>query len=171
MVKAITKLVGSDITNAILRTANGSNHKSIDEFTLYKLMKVAIDGADRPSKNDVLEQLIKVINHKFNFCKKVSTNMELMQLNAAQMAMYGFIISILQLMLTLLANIKTATKFDYGRKFCLAMHAICKKCMYNHMHDTALLQIILKEMAGADGIQVLKDALALGVGTMHSVAK
>ncbi len=46
MVKAITKLVGSNVTNAILWTANGSNHKSIDEFTLYKVMKVAIDGTD-----------------------------------------------------------------------------------------------------------------------------
>ncbi len=30
IVKAVTKLVGSDITDAVLRTANGSNHKSID---------------------------------------------------------------------------------------------------------------------------------------------
>jgi hypothetical protein len=171
VVKAITKLVGSDITDAILWMANGSNHKSIDEFTLYKVMKVAVDGADRPSKNDVLEQLIEVINHNFDFCKKVSVNMELMQLNAAQMAKYGFIISIPQLMLALLANIKTATKFDYGHKFCLAMHTIRKKYMYNHMHDAALLQIILKELAGADGIRVLKDAPTLGIGTMHSVAK
>jgi hypothetical protein len=28
--KAVTKLVGSNITNAVLRTADGSNHKSID---------------------------------------------------------------------------------------------------------------------------------------------
>jgi hypothetical protein len=41
-------------------------------------MKVAINGADRPSTNDVLEQLLEVINHTFNFCKKVSVNMELM---------------------------------------------------------------------------------------------
>ncbi len=34
-VEAITKLVGSDVTNAILRTANGSDHKSIDDFTLF----------------------------------------------------------------------------------------------------------------------------------------
>ena len=30
VVKAITKLVGSNVTNAILRTANGSNHKSVN---------------------------------------------------------------------------------------------------------------------------------------------
>jgi len=69
IVEAVSKLVGSDITDAILRRADGSDHKNIDDFTLYKVMKVAIDGADRPSKNDVLEQLIEVINHTFDFHK------------------------------------------------------------------------------------------------------
>jgi hypothetical protein len=87
----------------------------------------------------VLEQLLKGINHNFDFCKKVSVNMELMQSNAAQIATHGIVIGIPQLMLTLLANIKTATKFNYGSKFCSAMHAICKKYMYNHMHDVTLL--------------------------------
>ncbi len=80
-------------------------------------MKIAINGANQPSTNDVLEQLLEVINHTFNFCKKVSVNMELMQSNAAQMAMYGIVIGIPQLTLTLLANIEMATKSNYGRKF------------------------------------------------------
>ena len=67
VVEAVSKLVGTDITDAILRTADGSNHKSIDNFTLYEVMKVAIDGADRPTTNDVLEQLLEVINHTFDF--------------------------------------------------------------------------------------------------------
>jgi hypothetical protein len=46
VVKAIIKLVGIDITNAILRMANGSNHKNIDDFTLFEVMKSAIDGAN-----------------------------------------------------------------------------------------------------------------------------
>jgi hypothetical protein len=58
-----------------------------------------------------------VINHPFDFRKKVSVNMELMQSNAARMATYGIVIRIPQLTLTLLANIKTATKSNYGREF------------------------------------------------------
>ncbi len=85
VVEAVSKLVGSDITDAILRTPGGSNHQSIDDFTPYKEMNVAIDGGDRPNTNDVLEQLIEVINHPFDFCKKVSVNMELMQANVARM--------------------------------------------------------------------------------------
>jgi hypothetical protein len=52
------------------------------------------------------------------------------------MAMYGIVIGIPQLMITLLANIKTATKSNYGCEFCSAMQAICKKYTYNHVHDT-----------------------------------
>jgi hypothetical protein len=83
VVKAITNLIGSDVTDAILQTANGSDHKSIDEFTLFEVMNSAIDGGDRPSTNNMLEQLLEVINHNFDFCKKVSVNMKLMQSNAA----------------------------------------------------------------------------------------
>jgi hypothetical protein len=67
VVKAVTKLVGSDITDAVLRTANGSNHKSIDDYMLFAVMAAAIDGTNQPSTTDVLEQLLEVINHTFDF--------------------------------------------------------------------------------------------------------
>jgi hypothetical protein len=170
VVKAVSKLVSSNITVAILRTANGSNHKSIDDFTLYDVMKVANNGADRPTTNDLLEQLLEVINHTFDICKKVSVNMELMQSNAARMATYGIVIGIPQLTLTLLANIKTATKSEYGHEFCSAMHAICKKYTYNHVHDATPLQTTLMELVGTGGVRALKDAPAPNAGTAHSVA-
>ncbi len=150
--------------------ADGSDHKSIDDFTLFDVMKVAIDGANRPSTNDVLEQVLKVISHTFNFCKKVSVNMEPTQSNVARMATYGIVIGIPQLMLTLLANIETATKSDYGCEFCSAMHAIHKKYAYNHVHDATSLQTILTELTGADGVRTLKDAPAPNATTGRSVA-
>jgi hypothetical protein len=169
VVEAITKLVGSKVTNAILRTVNSSNYKSINEFTLYKVMKAAINGTDRPSTNNVLEQLIKVINHNFGFHKKVSINMELMQSNTAQMATYGIVIGIPQIKLKLLAN-KTATKSNYGRNFFLG-HARQKLHVQPCTHDAALLQIIHKELRDADSVQVLKDTPAPGAGTVHLVAE
>ncbi len=119
----------------------------------------------------MFEQLLKVINYNFDFCKKVSINMELMQSNAAQMATYGIVIGIPQLMLTLLANIETPTKSDYGCEFCSAMHAIHKKYTYNHVHNATLLQFILKELVVADDVRVIKDAPAPGTGTAHLVAE
>jgi hypothetical protein len=50
------------------------------------------------------------------------------------------------------------------------MQAIHKKYRYNHAHNATLLQDIMKELAGADGVRKLKDAPAPGTGTAHSVA-
>jgi hypothetical protein len=82
----------------------------VDSFRLFDVMQAAIDTADRPSTNDVLEQLLEVINHTFDFCKKISVNMELLQSNAARMARYGIIIGVPQLVLMLFADIKPQLK-------------------------------------------------------------
>jgi hypothetical protein len=47
---------------------------------------------------------------------------------------------------------------------------MCKKYTYNHVHDATLLQDIMKELAGADGVCELKNAPAPGTGTAHLVA-
>jgi hypothetical protein len=117
VVKAMTKLVGSHNTYAVLRMVDGSNHKSINNYTLFAVMAAAIDGANQPSTTNVLEQLLEVINHTFDFPKMVSVNMELMQWSATRMATFGITISIPQLTLTLTANIENATKAKYGHKF------------------------------------------------------
>ncbi len=44
--EAVMKCVGSDITDAVLRTADGSNHKNIDDYTLFAVMAAAIHGAN-----------------------------------------------------------------------------------------------------------------------------
>jgi hypothetical protein len=50
------------------------------------------------------------------------------------------------------------------------MQGICKKYTHNHVHDATLLQDIMKELAGVEGVHELKYAPAPGTGTAHSVA-
>ena len=169
--EGVTLKVGSDITDSILRTPDGSDLKSVDDYTLFEVMKAAIEGADRPSATDVLEQVIDVIHHIFDFRKKVSVNMELMQSNAARMATYGIAIGIPQLTLTLLANIETACKAEYGREFRSAMQTIRKSYAYNHVHDATSLAFIMKELTGADGVRDYKEAPAPSPGAAHSVTE
>ncbi len=97
--------------------------------------------------------------------------MELMQSNGARMATYGIIIDIPQLTLMLLANIETATKAKFGREFQSSMQAIQKIYTYNYVHDKTSLQIILKELSGADGVRKLKDAPAPNAGAAQSVTE
>ncbi len=69
----------------------------------------------------------------------------------------------------MLANINMAAKSNYGLKFHATMHAISKKYTYNHVHDATSLQVLLTELVGANGVQVLKDAPAPSMGAEHSV--
>ena len=168
--EGVTLKVGSDITDSILRTPDGSDLKSVDDYRLFEVMKAAIEGADRPSATDVLEQVMDIIHQPFDFRKKISVNMELMQSNAARMSTYGISIGIPQLTLTLLANIETACKAEYGREFRSAMQTIRKAYAYNHVHDAISLAFIMKELTGADGVRDYKEAPAPG-GSAHSVTE
>ena len=53
VVDAITALVGTNITNSVLCTSNG-NFKSVDDYTVHKVMQAAFKNADRPPMTDVL---------------------------------------------------------------------------------------------------------------------
>jgi hypothetical protein len=66
---------------------------------------------------DILEQLIEVLHYTFDFRKKISANMELIQNLANRMSAYCIEVGTPSIVLMLLANIKTATKHKYGQEF------------------------------------------------------
>jgi hypothetical protein len=148
--KAIMKLVGSNVTNAILQTANRNNQKSINE-------------------NDVLEQLIKMINHTFDFQKKVS----IIEANAIKHGTNGHLPhrhwypTVHTHSVGWRQNshqIQLRPQILFGN----AHHP--QKYTYNHVHDAALLNFFLTELAVADAVWALKDTPALSAGRAYSVA-
>jgi hypothetical protein len=116
IVEALTALVGTNITDCVLHTSDG-DFKSVEEYTVHEVMQVAHENADRPPMTDVLEQLIKVLHYTFDFHMKISANTELVQNLANMMSAYGIEVGTPLIVLMLLANIKTATKHEYGREF------------------------------------------------------
>jgi hypothetical protein len=71
---AITAKVGEQVTDAILRTADGTNFKSIDEYELYELVSAVIQAADRPRVRAIRQQLLAAISYRFNLCQRFSDN-------------------------------------------------------------------------------------------------
>ena len=116
VVETIITLVGTNITNSVLRTSNG-DLKSVDNYTLHEVLQAAYENADRPPVADVLEQLIKVLHYTLDFRRKVSANMEIVQNMANKMSAYGIYVGTPAISLMLLANIEMATKYKYGREF------------------------------------------------------
>eukprot|EP00804_Cyclotella_cryptica_P030326 CCRYP_011862-RA/>CCRYP_011862-RA protein AED:0.33 eAED:0.33 QI:0/0/0/1/0.66/0.75/4/0/887 len=167
--RAITAKVGSDVTDAVLKTADGSDLRSIDDWLLEEVLAAVVQGADRPNSSDVLAQLLHVIQFKFDFRKKVSANMELLRAKAGRMTAYGITVDDSQLALVLLANIDIASSHDWGREFCPTLQTIRRRFAYNHAHNAATVTAILKELAGADGVHKLNDAPA-PTGTANAVS-
>jgi hypothetical protein len=158
--EAITKKVGTDVTDAILKTADGSNFKSIDDWQLEDVLAAIIQGADRSNTADVLNQLLAIIQFVFDFCKKVDANMELLRSKVGHLTSYGITIDNTQLALILLANIDTAASNEWGREFRPTLQTIRRRYAYNHVHDTTSISDMFQELAGANGVQKLADAPA-----------
>ncbi len=133
IIKALTTFVGTDITNTILRQADG-DFKGLYKHTLHELLKAAVNGADRPPATDSLDQLLAVFNYAFDMCKKISMNMESLQALVVRMSTYGMDIGTAQITLVLIANIELAAKEDYGCNFRLALHKIRAKYPYSYPH-------------------------------------
>ncbi len=156
-VPALTTFVGTNITNTILRQANGY-FKGLDKYTLHELLKAAVDGADRPPATDILDQLLAVFNYAFDMRKKISINMESLQALVVRMSTYGINIGTVQIALVLISNIKLAAKEDYGHDFCSALHKIRAKYPYSYLHDDTSLKDMLQLLNSADSVLTLKEA-------------
>ena len=154
----ITALVGSDITDAILRSADGTDFKGIDEYALAELFEAALEGADRPGASEILDQLVDAITVQFDFRKKCSANVELLRLKAAKMATFGIQITEPIIASVIIANVDAAAQEEYGVDFRQSLQSIRRQYDYNHVHDAASLAIIMKELASADGARNLRDA-------------
>ena len=113
----ITALVGSDITDAILRFANGTDFKGIDKYALADLFEAAMEGADRPGASEILDQLVDAITFHFDFRKKCSANVELLCSKAAKMAAYGITISEPIVAIVIVTNVDAASQEEYSVDF------------------------------------------------------
>ena len=159
MVEALTTLVGTDITNSVLRHTNGE-YKHLDKYTLRELIQANIDRDNRQPATDVLTQLNHIINYVFDFREKISANMEDMQELITRMALHGNSIATSQIILTLMTNIDNASRKEYGPEFLPALQIIREKYKYNHKHDGTSLKAILQELAKVDLVRTLKYAPA-----------
>ena len=107
-----------------------------------------------------MAKIIEVLHYTFDFRKKISANMEHVKNLANKIIAYGIEVGTLAITLMLLANIKTATRHEYGREFQLAMQSIFSKYTYNHKHNEESLKDIMTELTKADSVPNLKDARA-----------
>ena len=82
---------------------------------------------------------------------------------------YGIVVDDTQLALVLLANIELATSEAWGREFRPALQTIRRAYAYNFAHTNDSLTVILRELAGADGVRKLNEAPSASTGAANAV--
>ena len=157
---AITSKAGARVTDAILRTADGTDFKSIDEYELHELVAAVIQAADRPRVRAIRQQLLAAIGHRFNFRQRFSDNVAVLRAKNARIAAYGIIVHDDMIANIVLAEADEAAREEWGREIGTAMDKIRLQYGYDHPHDATSLAAMLRELAAADAVRTLLDAPA-----------
>jgi hypothetical protein len=78
-----------DITDSVLRNTDCNDSKGVNEWSLYQVIQAAKQGAICPGTGDILQQVISTLNHRFDFRKKISTNMEQLKAKINRVVAHG----------------------------------------------------------------------------------
>ena len=85
----LTKIVGRDITNPILRTTDNSSFKSVDQYQIHQLFTAFTEGLERPELSNIRGQLVNIVGTIFDWRETVVTNVERMAAMSAKFLGYG----------------------------------------------------------------------------------
>ena len=127
----ISKVVGTDITDATLCTTDGQDFKTVDEYTLYALMRAVLEGAERPATIDVRKLYVSLCSTKFDFCIKKVVNVKHLCSQAAKSNGYDVKVGEDVIVLIIIANIEWAASQEWGGEFRDDMRSIRREFTYN----------------------------------------
>jgi len=156
--KAITTKAGTRITDAILRTTDGQDHKSIDEFELHKLVSALMQGAERTAISEVREGIIDVLGTEFNLRRHFATNVAALRADINKLVAYGIVIPDGIIATIILAEADRAANSSGGKQVDRALSDIRLRYAYNHRHDTTSINDIVRYLTAADNVRNLADA-------------
>ena len=160
--EGITALVRKDITNPILRTADGSDFKLVDGYQLHQLISAISEGAERPEAANIRKQFVNVAGTVFDWRETVTTNVERFATAAAKTQGYGVHVHDDLKAIVILANTEWAAQQTWGSEISVAYRKIVAKYRYNHTHDATSIRDIVKILTGADEARDRRRAKAPG---------
>jgi ElaB/YqjD/DUF883 family membrane-anchored ribosome-binding protein len=158
----ITKIVGKDITNPILRTTDGISFKSVDEYQLHQLVTAITERAERPETTTIRQQFVNIAGVVFDWRDTVTINVENFAMNAAKTQAYKIRVHDDLKTVVILANVEWAARQSWGTEISVAHRTIKAKYRYNHTHNTASFKEILKVLTRADEARDRRKAPAPG---------
>ena len=76
--EGITKIVGRDNTNPILRTTDNSDFKSVDQYQILQLFTAITEGAEQLELSNIRRQFVNIAGTIFDWRETVVTNVKQM---------------------------------------------------------------------------------------------
>ena len=64
--EGITKIVGRDITDPIIRTTDNSDFKFLDQYLLHQLFTAILESTERPESTNIWRHLVNIVGTIFN---------------------------------------------------------------------------------------------------------
>lgn len=156
--KVATAKFGKHITDPVLRSADGSDFKSINEWTCEDLLEAIRQGADRPTNDESHARALKIFNFSFNFQSKIQVNYDSLNAKAGQLKHMGILLGPSIIGFILLRQVEKASTYEWGRDIRPAIQTLRQKYPYNHTHDAASIAEMLTLFAGADAVRNLAEA-------------
>ena len=157
---AIASIVGAQITIPILRTTDGSDFWTVDEYDLHQLLSVVKVGAERPSATAIRKMMMDVMAASFDWRESAATNIEQLSTAIAKAATYGvrFHNDIKGLVIT--ANVAHAAQQPWGSELAEVQCKIKAKYLYNWVHDAESIIDMMSFLAAADEQRNRQEATA-----------
>jgi hypothetical protein len=157
--EAITNIVGSDITDNVLKHNDGSP-KGVNKYRLTALFQAVAAAAKRPTEKEMVNLKVSTLQFKFDWQKLFQLNMELLCLHVNKITSNRLSFTDNDAMLVVFANIHDATQHDFGRNFCNTLRSLHQKYHYNSEHNDASLADITTQLTAADSLRDPADAPA-----------
>ena len=157
---AITSIVGSHITNPILRTTDGSYFRTVDEYDLHQLISAVKGGAKRPSAKYILQMMDDVMATTFDWRVSAATNLEQLLTTIAKAATYGVRFHNYMKGLVITENVAHAVQHPWGSELAEAQRKIKAKYLYNQVHDAESIIDMMIYLAAADEQRNCQEATA-----------
>ena len=80
---------GAEITNPILRTTDGSDFRTVDEYNLHQLLSAVKGAAEGQSATAIRHMMVDFINTSLEWRESAATNLKQLSTTIVKAATYG----------------------------------------------------------------------------------
>ena len=127
--EGITKIVGREIDNPILRTTDNTDFKSVDQYQKHQLFTTIKERAEQPDSSNVRQQFVNIAGKFFDWTETVVTNVKRMAAMADKFLGYGVRVHTDLRALVILANKEWAAQQTWGLEISVSHYKIVSKVL------------------------------------------